>query len=257
MKQDTRSGRIKQLERKIGKGMGKLSAEFNLIEKGDRILVGVSGGKDSFVLLHMLIRFQKITPFSFELHACHLDQGYPGFPVEQIQAHFEEQKIPFTILHENIYSTVQKILKPGDTPCSLCSRLRRGTLYRYAREQKFTKIALGHHADDLIETLLLNLFFSGQIKSMPPKLLSDDGTNVVIRPMATIPEEQIIELSQLLKHPVVTFCACSDNNKERPLMKQLLEELMERNPKIKSNILASLRRVRGSHLMDRNIYKTD
>src|SRR5262245_29892106 len=233
--------RLEVLRKKIARHMGDAIREWNLIEEGDRILVGVSGGKDSYTLLEFLRYFQSRAPVRFELLAFHLDQGHPGFPVERIREHLEREGYPHRIVRKDTYTLVRERLDEDETTCSLCSRYRRGILYNQAVELGCNKIALGHHREDAIETLLLNLFYSGQLKGMPARLRSDDGRNTVIRPMICVGEEDIREFAELRGFPVVpcTFCTGS----ERDQMARLLEDLSRKNPKVRGNILAAMRKV--------------
>ena len=179
---------MSMLQKRLLRQVGRAIADFRLIEPGDRILVGVSGGKDSFTLLHLLQHLQRSAPIGFSLVACNLDQGHPGFPARELETHLRSTGAEVLMLREDTYSVVKRLVPEGKTSCSVCSRLRRGILYNAAEQLGCSKIALGHHRDDLIETLLLNLFYSGQIKAMPPLLRSDDGRNVVIRPLCLIAE---------------------------------------------------------------------
>jgi tRNA 2-thiocytidine biosynthesis protein TtcA len=240
--------RLEAVEKRIARAMGEAIQEWNLIEEGDRILVGISGGKDSYTLLHLLRRFQERAPVRFDLLAFHLDQGHPGFPVEKIRAHLEREGFDHRIVRKDTYTLVMERLKEGETTCSLCSRYRRGILYNQAVELGCSKIALGHHREDAIETLLLNLFYSGQLRGMPARLESDDRRNVVIRPMIYAAEEDISEYAALRKFPIVPCTIC--NGTERDRVAALLEELSGKNPKVRGNILAAMRRVVPSHLLD-------
>lgn len=247
-----------KLETKIGRLMGNAVGAYNLIEEGDRIMVGISGGKDSYTLLHMLIRMRRVAPIDFELVPFHLEQGQPGFQHERVRAHLESVGLPFHIHHEDTYSIVVDKLKPGQTTCSLCSRLRRGILYKHAVELGCTKIALGHHRDDAIETLLLNIFYSGQIKAMPPKLVSDDRRNTVIRPMITVPEKHIVAFSQAMAFPIVPCTLCSRQpNLKRDAMTRLLDSLEADNPNVRGNLAAALGNVVPSHLHDLGLFDPD
>jgi len=243
-----RPPRLDALTKKIAHLMGTAIREWGLIEEGDRILVGVSGGKDSYTLLHFLRRFRERAPVRFDLLAFHLDQGHPGFPVERIREHLEREGYEHRIIRKDTYSLVMERIEEGETTCSLCSRFRRGILYNEAAALGMTKIALGHHREDAIETLLLNLFYSGQLKSMPARLPSDDGRNTVIRPMIYVPEEDIREFAELMGFPVVPCAIC--NGTERDAVARLLDELSEKNPKVRGNILAAMRHVVASHLLD-------
>ncbi len=244
-----------RLERKLLRRMSRASQDFSMIEAGDRVMACVSGGKDSFVMLHLLRRLQRKVPFEFGLVAVNLDQKQPGFPAHILPQWLGDQGYDFRIVERDTYSVVIDKIPEGKTYCSLCSRLRRGILYDTAVELGATKIALGHHRDDIIETLLLNLFYSGQIKAMPPILKSDDGRNTVIRPLAYCAEEDLAELSDLLAFPVLPCGLCgSQDNAHRQKIKRLLGALHEDNPTVKGNLFAALGNVRATHLLDRGLW---
>jgi len=228
--------------------MGEAIHEWGLIAEGDRILVGVSGGKDSYTLLHLLRYLKERAPVRFDLLAFHLDQGHPGFPVERIREYLVREGYPHRIVHQDTFSLVMEKIKEGDTTCSLCSRYRRAIIYNQAVELACTKIALGHHREDAIETLLLNMFYSGQLKGMPARLRSDDGRNTVIRPMIYVPEEEIREFAELKGFPVVPCTLCNGTQRDR--MARLLKELSAENPGLPGNLLAAMRKVVTSHLLD-------
>lgn len=231
--------------------LSRASKDFGLIEPGDRILVGVSGGKDSYTLLHLLRQVQRRVAFPFSLVAVNLDQGHPGFPVHVLREYFEREGHEYRIVTRDTHSVVKAKIPEGKTYCSLCSRLRRGILYDVAVELGATKIALGHHRDDIIETLLLNLLYSGQLKAMPPRLTSDDGRNTVIRPLAYCAEEDIAEFARLMEFPVVPCDLCgSQENLQRKQVKQLIAKLHGENPNVKGNMLAAIGNVRPTHLLD-------
>jgi tRNA 2-thiocytidine biosynthesis protein TtcA len=240
-----------QLERKLLRRMSQLNREFTLIEPGDRIMVAISGGKDSWAMLHLLRAYERIVPFSYELIAVNLDQGHPGFPVEVLRAHLEAEGFEHRLIHQDTYKVVQANTPEGKAFCSLCSRLRRGILYDVAVDLGASKIALGHHRDDVIETLLLNLFHSGQLKAMPAKLYSDDGRNTVIRPLAGCAEADIAEYARLAGFPIVPCDLCgSQPNLERKKIKQLLAGLEIDNPRIRNHMIAAIGNVKPSHLWD-------
>lgn len=243
--------RLRQLSKRLLAQLGHTSRAYRLLEPGDRVMVAVSGGKDSMALLHLLHEVRAKAPFPFSLIAVNLDQGHPGFPVETLPRYFEARGFEYRIVKEDTYSIVKQKVPEGRTTCSLCSRLRRGVLYNVAEELGCTKLALGHHREDTTETLLLNLFYSGQIKAMPPRLTSDDGRNVVIRPLIECAEADIAELARLLEFPIVPCNLCgSQDNMKRQRIKQLIAELTAENPNVPGNLLASLANVRPSHLMD-------
>jgi leucyl aminopeptidase len=246
-----------RLERKLSRGMGRAIHEFSLIEPGDRILCAVSGGKDSYTLHHLLVELSHRSPVPFEVLAVNIDQGHPGYPGHILEGYMREKGHAFRMVHEDTYSVVTEKVPAGKTYCSLCSRLRRGILYSLARELKCTKIALGHHRDDAIVTLMLNLVFSGQLKSMPPKLMADDGENVVIRPLIFCAESEIARYSELTGFPILPCDLCgSQENLQRQVISRLLSDLEARNPGTRANMLAALSNVRPSHLLDSSLWKT-
>lgn len=248
-------GRVAQLEKELARELGRCIADFDLITKGDRIMVCMSGGKDSYTLLHLLERARRRAPVPFSLLAVHLDQGHPGYDNAPLRGFLEQQGFEYRILREDTYSVVKAHVPEGKTYCALCSRLRRGVLYNAAVALGCSKIALGHHRDDAIETLLLNLMFSGSIKSMPPKLCSDDGRNVVIRPLLYCAEAQIAELARALAFPILPCDLCgSQDNLKRKQVKALLASLEQTAPKVKDSMLAALKNVRGSHLLDVDLW---
>ena len=229
--------------------------QFNMIQKGDRVMVCLSGGKDSFTLLWMLNLLRKRSNFSFELLSYTLDQQQPGWDDSKLKSFLEAHEIPYLIESKDTYSIVMDKIPEGKTYCSLCSRLRRGNIYRYAEENGFNKIALGHHRDDLNETLLMSIFYSGQIKSMPPKLLSDNGKNILIRPLIFCQETDIIEYAKLIGFPIIPCNLCGSQEKlARVRVRKLLRELAQENPKIPSNILHAIRSVQPSQLMDKTLW---
>lgn len=247
-----------KLLRMICKKVGQLLGDYpQLIEEGDRIMVCVSGGKDSYAMLDVLMDLQRRAPVRFELLAVNVDQGWPGYDTPQIEAHLALLDVPFRMITEDYAAIVEAKLKPGQTPCSLCSRFRRGVLYNLAQELGCTKIALGHHADDLIETLVMNLFYSGRMASMPALLRSDDGRNTVIRPLALVPESLLVDYATKRQFPVVR-CGCPScglPGQKRQVIKRLLASLEQDEPQIKTHMLAALRNVVPDHLMDSSVVR--
>lgn len=244
-----------RLERKLARLVGDCIEQYRLIEDGDRVLVGMSGGKDSYTLLYLLQRMQRVAPVRFELVAFHLDQGHPGFPTARLEAYLRAQGVETVIHRRDTYSIVLDKLQPGQTTCSLCSRLRRGIIYDQAVELGCNRIALGHHRDDSLETLLLNLFYSGQIKAMPARLQSDDRRNVVIRPMLFVPESLIIDFAAQMNFPIIPCTLCSKQpDLKRDAMKRLLDSLEADNPNVRGSMLHALSRVVPSHLLDARLF---
>jgi tRNA 2-thiocytidine biosynthesis protein TtcA len=245
-----------KVEHRLNRAMGRAIAEFSMIAEGDRVMCAVSGGKDSYTLHHLLTELAKRAPVRFEIIAVNIDQGHPGFPKSVLPTYMAERGHAFRVVEEDTYAIVTEKIPEGKTFCSLCSRLRRGILYRVARELGCTKIALGHHREDAIGTLLLNLFFSGQLKAMPPKLVSDDGDNVVIRPLIYCAEEHIAELAAERAFPIIPCDLCgSQENLQRKQMSRLLADVETRVPGVRESILAALRNVRPSHLLDQGLWK--
>jgi tRNA 2-thiocytidine biosynthesis protein TtcA len=246
-----RSRRIDQLQRRLMRDMTRLNKEWLLIEDGDKVMVCLSGGKDSYAMLALLQKMQSVVPFNFSLLAVNLDQGHPGFPQHVIAEHCERVGVQYLMLAENTYKVVLKIVPEGKTYCSVCSRLRRGILYQAAVDNQCTKIALGHHRDDLIQTAMLNLLYAGKLGTMPPRLHSDDGRNTVIRPLAHSAEEDIALYAELMEFPIIPCNLCgSQDGMHRQRVKALINELHAENPKVKGNMLAALGNVQPSHLLD-------
>jgi tRNA 2-thiocytidine biosynthesis protein TtcA len=243
-----------RLERKLMRAAADAVRDFGLVSEGDRILVAVSGGKDSYTLLHVLMRMRERAPVDFDLVAVNLDQGQPGYPAEVVERHFQAVGVPYRMLRRDTYSVVRRIVPEGKTTCPVCSRLRRGVLYNAAVELGCTKIALGHHRDDLVETLLLSALYAGALKSMPPKLRSDDGRNVVIRPLCYAAEEDIAAFAEEMRFPIVPCDLCgSQPNLRRKRVKALLAELSREHRAVKGNLLNALAHVVPSHLLDRDL----
>lgn len=242
---------IKRLRHQIGQAI----ADFNMIEDGDRVMVCMSGGKDSYAMLDMLIELRRKAPVRFELTALHLDQKQPDYPPEVLPNYLATLDIPYVILEQDTYSVVKRVVPVGKTMCGLCSRLRRGALYRYALDNGYTKIALGHHRDDIVETLFLNMFHGSKISAMPPKLLSDDGKHVVIRPLAYVAEQDLIDYSELKGFPIIPCNLCgSQESLQRKVIKDMLAGWERANPGRIDNIFRSLMNVRPSQLADRQLF---
>ncbi len=243
-----------RVEHRLLTQLARASHDFSLLEPGDRVMVALSGGKDSHALLYLLREVQRRAPFDFSLVAVNVDQGHPGFPKTLLPEYFTREGYDFEIVEEDTYSVVKEKVPAGKTTCSLCSRLRRGILYTTASRLGATKIALGHHRDDVIETLLLNLFFSGQTKAMPPRLRSDDGRHVVIRPLVYAAETDLAAFAAEKGFPIIPCDLCgSQEQLQRKRMKTLLSSLEAENPNVRRNLLAALGNVRPSHLLDREL----
>jgi tRNA 2-thiocytidine biosynthesis protein TtcA len=242
---------VKRLRRQAGQAI----ADFSMIGEGDKVMACLSGGKDSYALLDILLHLRSRAPVAFDIVAVNLDQKQPGFPEHVLPEYLTRLGVPFHIENQDTYSIVKRVIPEGKTMCSLCSRLRRGVLYRVAQELGATRIALGHHRDDILETFLLNLFYGGKLKAMPPKLVSDDGRNVVIRPLAYCEERDLEAYAELRQFPIIPCTLCgSQENLKRKEMKAMLREWEKRHPGRVETILTSLQNVRGSHLLDRALF---
>ena len=244
-----------KLQKRLRKVTGEAVVDFNMIEEGDRIMVCLSGGADSYTMLDMLLHLQRVAPIKFSLIAVNLDQKQPGFPEHVLPEYLEALGVEYKILEEDTYSIVVDKVPEGKTTCALCSRLRRGILYKAAQEMGATKIALGHHREDILETLLLNMFYAGSLKTMPPKLVSDDGKNIVIRPLAYCKEADIKAYSVAQAFPIIPCNLCgSQPNLQRQAMKALLGEREKENPGRLSSMMSALSNTSPSHLLDRRYY---
>lgn len=244
-----------KLEKRLCRLMGQAIADYNMIEEGDRVMICLSGGKDSYALLDILMKLQQRAPIKFELIAVNLDQKQPGFPADVLPNYLSQLGIQFHIETQDTYSVVKKVIPEGKTMCSLCSRLRRGILYKVAKELGCNKIALGHHRDDILQTLLLNMFFGGKLKGMPAKLVSDNGEFMVLRPLAYVAEKDLIRWAQVRQFPIIPCTLCgSQENLQRQNMKEMLNDWDKRFPGRIDNMLSALQNVVPSHLMDRQLF---
>lgn len=251
------ANRAERLTRDLARNMGRCIRDFELVEPGDRIMVCLSGGKDSYTLLHLLERARARAPVPFELIAVHLDQGHPGYDGRPLEEWLRARGATYRILREDTHAIVTDRVPEGKTYCSLCSRLRRGVLYNAAEELGCTKIALGHHRDDAVETLMLNLMFAGSLGSMPPKLVTKDERNTVIRPLLYCSESAIAELAEALQFPILPCDLCgSQDNLWRQQVKRLLDDLEARIPNVRDSMLAAMAHVRPSHLLDTALWRS-
>ncbi len=249
------SKNFKRLQARLRGQVGKAIADYQMIEDGDRVMVCLSGGKDSYTMLDMLLSLQRKAAVQFELLAVNLDQKQPGFPEHILPEYLASLKIPYRIVEEDTYSIVTRVIPEGKTMCGLCSRLRRGILYRVAQEESANKIALGHHRDDIVETLFLNMFHGGKLKAMPPKLLSDDGKNIVIRPLAYCSEKEIIRYANTRNFPIIPCNLCgSQENLQRAKIKEMLQTWERESPGRIDIIFRSLQNISPSQLADTALF---
>jgi tRNA 2-thiocytidine biosynthesis protein TtcA len=252
------SNTLRRLGARLRGLAGKAIADYRMIEDGDRVMVCLSGGKDSYTLLDLLLSLQRSAPVRFELVAVNLDQKQPGFPAQVLPEYLAKLGVPYQIIEQDTYRVVKRVIPEGKTMCGLCSRLRRGALYAHASKQGFNKIALGHHRDDMIETLFLNMFFGGKLKAMPPKLLSEDGRHIVIRPLAYVEERDIERYAKGRNFPIIPCRLCgSQENLQRVAVKEMLSEWERRHPGRLESIASSLRNVVTSHLADAGAFAFD
>ncbi len=247
--------RFNKLQKRLRREVGQAIEAFNLIEEGDRVMVCLSGGKDSFTMLEILMSLQKSAPVKFDLVAVNMDQKQPGFPEHILPAYLDQLDIEYHIIEKDTYSVVKSVIPEGKTTCGLCSRLRRGTLYGFADEIGCNKIALGHHRDDIIETMFLNMFHGGKLKAMPPKLVSDDGKNMVIRPLAYAREKDIAEFAELKGYPIIPCNLCgSQENLQRASIKEMLQDWDKRFPGRIETMFKAMCNVVPSHLADEKLF---
>ncbi|WP_145496788.1 tRNA 2-thiocytidine(32) synthetase TtcA [Yersinia bercovieri] len=246
---------LNKLQKRLRRNVGQAIADFNMIEEGDRVMVCLSGGKDSYTMLDILQSLQKSAPINFTLIAVNLDQKQPGFPEDILPAYLDKQGVEYKIVEENTYGIVKEIIPEGKTTCSLCSRLRRGILYRTATELGATKIALGHHRDDILQTLFLNMFYGGKLKGMPPKLMSDDGKHIVIRPLAYCREKDIERFAVAREYPIIPCNLCgSQPNLQRQVIKDMLRDWDKQYPGRIETMFSAMQNVVPSHLNDHKLF---
>lgn len=244
-----------KLQKRLRRQVGTAIADFNMIKAGDRIMVCLSGGKDSYALLDILRNLQNHAPVDFELIAVNLDQKQPGFPEQVLPSYLTQISMPFRIVEQDTYSVVKRVIAEGKTTCSLCSRLRRGVLYRVAGELGATKIALGHHRDDILETLFLNMFYGGKLKAMPPKLVSDDGKHIVIRPLAYCKEKDLAAYAEISDFPIIPCNLCgSQKNLQRQAIKEMMQQWDKKFPGRLETMFRSIQNIQLSHLADTSRY---
>lgn len=247
--------RFNKLQKRLRRNVGNAIADYNMIEAGDRVMVCLSGGKDSFTMLDILMNLQKTAPVDFDLIAVNLDQKQPGFPEHVLPDYLSSLGVSYHIIEKDTYSVVRRVIPEGKTTCGLCSRLRRGTLYGFAQENNISKIALGHHRDDIIETFFLNMFYNGQLKAMPPKLLSDDKKNIVIRPLAYCREKDIESFCKFKDYPIIPCNLCgSQKNMQRQAMKAMLSGWDKQYPGRVESIFHALQNIAPSQMADSKLF---
>jgi len=246
---------INKLRKRLRRNVGQAIADYNMIEDGDKVMVCLSGGKDSYTMLDILMNLQKHAPIKFDIIAVNLDQKQPGFPEHVLPEYLTSIGVPFHIIEKDTYSIVKEVVPEGKTTCGICSRLRRGSLYGYARQNGVTKIALGHHRDDIIETAFLNMFYGSKLKAMPPKLLSDDKTNILIRPLAYCKESDIIRYSDHQQFPIIPCNLCgSQENLQRQVIKDMLQGWEKQQPGRLENIFRSFQNIAPSQMADNELF---
>ena len=249
------SNKVKRLEKSLRRKVGQAIQDYNMIEEGDHVMVCISGGKDSFVMLDLLTKLRQKAPVNFQITAVNLDQNHPGFPSGMLEKYLKGLAIPYRMVKRDTYKVVKRIVPEGKTMCGLCSRLRRGILYSCAKEEGMNKIALGHHKDDIVETLFLNMFHGGTLKAMPPKLLSDDGNHIVIRPLSYCREKDIAQYARVREFPLIPCDLCgSQDNLQRQAIKRMLIAWDEKYPGRTNSIFRSISHVAPSQLADSNLY---
>ncbi|MDF1689552.1 MAG: tRNA 2-thiocytidine(32) synthetase TtcA [Cycloclasticus sp.] len=252
---DKTKTRYNKLQKRLRREMGQAIADYNMVEEGDRIMVCLSGGKDSYTMLDILLNLRKSAPVNFELLAVNLDQKQPGFPEHILPEYLQSIDVPYHVIEQDTYSVVTRVVPEGKTTCGLCSRMRRGALYAYAEDNGFNKIALGHHRDDIIETFFLNMFYGGQLKAMPAKLKSDNGKHIVIRPLSYSREKDIAEFAQLKNYPIIPCNLCgSQDNLQRVQMKNMLTQWDREFPGRVETIFNGLKNIKPSQLLDRQLF---
>lgn len=244
-----------KLQKRLRRHVGNAISDYTMIEAGDKVMVCLSGGKDSYTMLEILLNLQQSAPIEFELVAVNLDQKQPGFPEHVLPEYLEKRGVAYHILEKDTYSIVKQVIPEGNTTCGLCSRLRRGSLYGFAEEIGATKIALGHHRDDIMETLFLNMFYGGKLKAMPPKLLSDDKRNIIIRPLAYCKESDIVRFADAMAFPIIPCNLCgSQENLQRQVIKDMLQGWEKQNPGRLDSIFASIKNISPSQLADTELF---